>query len=117
MKITKSELREMIREALREELAVRNNKKPITESYSTNWLEIPGFDFYIAEEFEDEGIKGYNVVYIKNDVEIVEVEVWEEDSPVTVNKNLYTQNLMSRVYDSFDSFAADLEYKCSRYLK
>lgn len=91
-------------------------KKPITEHYATKQFEIPNFDAEIVDEFEDEGIKGYNIVYSKNGTDIVEVEVWEIDSPVAVNRNLHTPGLMQGYYSSFDAFASDLEYKTSRYV-
>jgi hypothetical protein len=94
-----------------------NFKKPITESYATKEFEIPNFDAEIVDEFEDEGIKGYNIVYSKNGTDIVEVEVWETDSPVAVNRNLHTPNLMQGYYSSFDAFASDLEYKTSKYVR
>jgi hypothetical protein len=116
MKITKTELKEMIREALREEL-VKCTNKFITESFATKEFEIPGFDFYVADQFEDENVKGYNIVYIRDGMELVEVEVWETNSPVTVNNNLYSPNLMQKYYTSFEAFAEDLEYKYTRYIK
>jgi hypothetical protein len=94
-----------------------NFKKHITESYATKEFEIPNFDAEIIDEFEDEGIKGYNIVYSKNGTAIVEVEVWETDSPVAVNRNLHTPNLMQGYYSSFDAFASDLEYKTSKYVR
>lgn len=94
-----------------------NFKKSITESYATKEFEIQNFDAEIIDEFEDEGIKGYNIVYSKNGTDIVEVEVWETDSPVTVNRNLHTPNLMQGYYSSFDAFASDLEYKTSKYVR
>lgn len=94
-----------------------NFKKSITESYATKEFEIQNFDAEIIDEFEDEGIKGYNIVYSKNGTDIVEVEVWETDSPVTVNRNLHTPNLMQGYYSSFDAFASDLKYKTSKYVR
>ena len=75
---------------------------------------ISGFEYSVIDEFEDDGVKGYNLVYSKDGVDIVEVEVWEEDSPITVNDNLYSPNLLSSYYDSFDSFAA---YLITKYMK
>jgi hypothetical protein len=95
----------------------KKDRKPITESYATKEFEIPNFDAEIVDEFEDEGIKGYNIVYSKNGTDIVEVEVWETDSPVAVNRNLHTPNLMQGYYSSFDAFASDLEYKTSKYVR
>jgi hypothetical protein len=109
MKITKSELKEMIREALREEL----NKTNLNESLSSKFS-IDGFDHEIVDTFEDDGHTGYDIVYAKNGTELVEVEIWDDDSPVTVVENLYSNNLFQRVYDSFDGFAADLTHKASR---
>ncbi len=94
-----------------------NFRKPMIESFATNEFEIPGFEASVAGEFEDEGVKGYNIIYSKNGTDIVEVEVWEADAPVTVNDNLYAPNLMDRIYDSFESFSADLNYKVGRYVK
>lgn len=91
-------------------------RKPILEGLNINF-EVPGFDYTIEDQFEDDGVKGYNLVYSKNGTDIVEVEVWEEDAPVMVNNNLYAPHLMSTSYDSFDSFAADLIYKTSKYIK
>lgn len=95
-----------------------NFRKPVTEAYNfDDKFNIAGFSISVEDEFEDEGIKGYNLVYSRNGIDIVEVEVWEEDSPVTVNANLYAPNIMDSYYDSFDSFVADLVYKADKYLK
>ena len=95
-----------------------NSRKPVTEAYNfDDKFNIAGFSVSVKDEFEDEGIKGYNLVYSRNGIDIVEVEVWEEASPVTVNANLYAPNIMDSYYDSFDSFAADLIYKADKYLK
>jgi hypothetical protein len=109
MKITKSELKEMIREALREELNKTNLKESLSSKFS-----IEGFDHEIVDTFEDGGHTGYDIVYAKNGTELVEVEIWDDDSPVTVVENLYSNNLFQRVYDSFDGFAADLTHKALR---
>lgn len=94
-----------------------NFRKPMIESFATNEFEIPGFEASVVDEFEDEGVKGYNIIYSKNGTDIVEVEVWEADAPVTVNDNLYAPNLMDHSYDSFEFFSADLNYKVGRYVK
>ena len=89
---------------------------PMNEDFKTKQFEIEGFNMEVVDEFEDDGHTGYNIVYSKNGTDVVEVEVWEDPSPVTVNANLYSSNMMQHFYGSFDEFAMDLEYKCSRYL-
>jgi hypothetical protein len=111
MKITKSELKNMIRECLREELSKSTLKESIGWDFS-----IKGFGHEITDTFEDAGEVGHNIIYGKNGTDIVEVEVWESNSPVTVNANLYAPNMMQQYYSSFDAFADDLKYKCSKYL-
>jgi hypothetical protein len=110
--MTKSELREMIRECLREELSRTNLKESIGWDFS-----IEGFAHEVTDTFEDAGEVGHNIIYGKDDTDLVEVEVWESNSPVTVNANLYAPNMMQQYYDSFTAFADDLQYKCDRYLK
>ena len=80
-------------------------------------LSIDGFDFVIVDTFEDMGAVGYNVVYSKNGIDLVEVEVWSPTDPVTVIDNLYASNLLQHVYEDFEAFANDLDYKASIYLK
>lgn len=77
---------------------------------------VPGFEMSINDEFEDDGHIGWEITYSKNDTELVTVELWDEDSPVSVVSNDYADNLFQRTYDSFDSFKADLAYKAKRYL-
>lgn len=87
----------------------------LAENFTVNHFNIPGFELQVKDEFEDEGVKGFNIIYSKNGVDIVEIEIWEVDSPISVTKNLYRPNLMNSTYDSFDGFASDLEYKAERY--
>ena len=82
-----------------------------------NWLNIEGFTHLILESFEDEGVTGYEVMYSKNDIDLVTVEVWGEQDPVTVVENLYADNMMQSHYDTFADFAADLDYKFDQYLQ
>lgn len=109
-------------EALREyraelgpDFKIVNEDVKLSENYAVNNFNIPGFELQVTDEFEDEGVKGFNVIYSKDGVDIVEIEIWEVDSPISVTKNLYRPNLMNSTYDSFDGFVADLEYKTERY--
>ena len=110
--MTKAELKEMIRECLREELSRTNLKKSIGWDFS-----IEGFAHEVTDTFEDAGEVGHNIIYGKDGTDLVEVEVWESNSPVTVIANLYAPNMMQQYYDSFTAFAEDLKYKCDRYLR
>lgn len=109
--MTKSELREMIRECLREELARTNLKESIGWDFS-----IEGFAHEVTDTFEDAGEVGHNIIYGKGGIDLVEVEVWESNSPVTVIANLYAPNMMQQYYSSFVAFADDLQYKYNRYV-
>lgn len=101
---------------LEEYLATTKDERfELSENFTVNNFNIPGFELQVTNEFEDEGVKGFNVIYSKDGVDIVEIEIWELDSPISVIKNLYRPNLMNSIYDSFDGFAADLEYKVERY--
>lgn len=86
-------------------------------STTDDWFNIHGFDCEILDTFEDEGYNGYNVLYSKDGIEIVVVELWSEQEPVMVVENRYANNLMQRVYDSFADFAADLDYKVTTQLQ
>lgn len=110
--MTKSELRQLIREMLKEELSRTNLKESLGWDFS-----IEGFAHEVTDTFEDEGEVGHNIIYGKDGMDLVEVEVWESNSPVTVIANLYAPNMMQQYYDSFTAFADDLQYKCDRYLK
>lgn len=110
--MTKSELRSMIREILREELSRTNLKESLGWDFS-----IEGFAHEVTDTFEDAGEVGHNIIYGKDGTDLVEVEVWESNSPVTVIANLYAPNMMQQYYDSFTAFATDLQYKYDRYLK
>lgn len=89
----------------------------LVESLQNKDFDIEGFTYTITDTFEDEGVIGHNIIYSKNGIDIVEVEIWEEDSPVMIISNLHTPNLMEKTYDDFQSFATDLKYKSSTYLK
>jgi hypothetical protein len=93
------------------------NKKALVESFDDTMLEIDGFTYHIVDTFSDDGYEGHEVVYAKNGIDIVSVEVWEDGNYVTVIDNLYANNLMQRNYDTFSQFADDLEYKTSRYVE
>ena len=109
-----------------EETVEEKSEEIIKESKRGKWrnstllkesidFSIPGFNYFTTDTFEDDGHTGHNIVYSKDGVDIVEVEVWEDnDSPVIVNDNLYAPNFMNRVYNSFNDFASDLEYKSRR---
>lgn len=90
--------------------------KNLKETFDTA-LSIPGFVYTVTDTFEDEGQVGKSVVYSYNGIDIVEVEVWGPSDPVSVIENLYSPNLMQALYDSFEEFADDLEYKVSTYLQ
>jgi cytochrome b involved in lipid metabolism len=113
--MTKSELRSMIREMLREELSRCKLKESANQAQ--NFLAIDGFEYSIEDTFEDEGYTGYEVIYSKDGHDIVKVEVWEDGNYVTVIENLYAANLMQRTYETFTQFAEDLEYKYDRYIR
>lgn len=82
-----------------------------------DWMAIPGFEHSIVKTFDDEGQTGYEVVYSSNGVDIVTVEIWDEHDPVTVVDNMYDPDLMQSVYDSFNDFAADLDFKIGDQLR
>ena len=116
--MTRSELREMIRECLREELSRCKLEENANQAQNSipNFLAIDGFEYSIEDTFEDEGYTGYEVIYSKDGRDIVKVELWEDGNYITVIENLYTPNLMQRTYETFTQFAEDLEYKCDKYI-
>lgn len=75
---------------------------------------IDGFNYEILDTFEDEGFTGQTIRYSKNDKEIVEIEFWGYNEPISVTTNIYAPNLMDKVYDSFDAFSQDLIAKTSK---
>lgn len=89
----------------------------LVESLSEYDMSIEGFDYEVIDTFEDDGYRGHTVCYSKDGYDIVTIELWEDDSPITVIEDHSAPNLFDNVYDSFDSFAGDLEYKTSKYLK
>ena len=111
----KSELRTMIKEILKEELS---KTRFIKESFNNedDILAIDGFDYTITDTFEDDGHTGWNVIYSYKGKDIVEIETWDDGNYVTVINSLYAPNLFDRTYETFESFADDLRYKCDRYL-
>ena len=113
--MTKSELKTMIREMLREELSKDNY---IAESVNVedDILAIDGFGYAITNTFEDDGHTGWNVIYTWQGKDIVEIETWDDGNYVTVVDELWAPNLFDRTYETFASFADDLEYKVNRYV-
>ena len=87
------------------------------EAEDTSWLAVDGFEHLILSTFEDEGHTGYEVLYSKGDVDIVTVEVWSANEPVSVLENAYAEHLFQPTYETFDAFAADLDYKVDTYLQ
>lgn len=86
---------------------------------SLKFYNIPEFEATITDSFEDEGYQGYSIIYSRDGVDIVEIEVWEEGGPISlVNEgNLYAPNLFNPTYSDFEHFASDLEYKYDKYIK
>ena len=79
--------------------------------FNTDDPSIQGFDYRVTKTFEDEGYSGSNLIYTKDGNDLVEIEFWGIDEPVSVVNNLFAPNLFQTVYDSFEAFAADLVYK------
>ena len=72
----------------------------------------------VDDEFEDDGEIGREITYSTDRLgDIVQVEVWSLNDPVTVIDEFYTENLFYRTYDNFEQFRNDLEYKLHRYLR
>ena len=86
---------------------------------SLKFYNIPEFEATITDSFEDEGYQGYSIIYSRDGVDIVEIEVWEEGGPISlVNEgNLYAPNLFNPTYSDFEHFASDLEYKYDKCIK
>lgn len=105
------------KESLIDSVSTMQEAFDLLESLNDIDFSIAGFDMYITDTFEDEGVIGHNIIYTKNGEDIVEVEVWEEDSPVSVIESFVAPNLFYSTYDSFQEFAADLEYKTKKYVK
>lgn len=97
------------------ELDGADNNGRVNESFFTKDCAIDGFDCAVVDEFEDAGVKGYNVCYSKNGVDLVTVEIWEDDSPIATIENHYAPYLFNPAYESFDDFANDLTYKIKKY--
>jgi hypothetical protein len=105
-------------------LAMPEFKKPISdqevrallgEQYesddSLDSLAIDGFTYEILDTFEDAGYTGSNVRYSKEGQNIVDIEFWNTNEPISVVKNWLTPNLFQKTYDNFEDFSNDLVYK------
>lgn len=105
------------KESLIDSVSTMQEAFDLLEALNDIDFSIAGFDMYITDTFEDEGVIGHNIIYTKNGEDIVEVEVWEGDSSVNVIESFIAPNLFCSTYDSFQEFASDLKYKTKKYIK
>jgi hypothetical protein len=105
-------------------LAMPEFKKPISdrevrallgEQYESDdlldSLAIDGFTYEILDTFKDAGYTGSNVRYSKEGQDIVDIEFWSTNEPISVVNNWLAPNLFQKTYDNFEDFSNDLIYK------